>query len=367
MIRLPSRPLLLLILAACRTSAGEHAAPPPAASDDVRIEPQSYGYVELDTVRPRPERVVAVLPARLALDEDRTVRITSPVEGRIRTLLAAPGDIVARDQVLAEIASTDAATAASDLAKARAALEQADAALARAHDLYDHQVIARKELEQAIADQAQAAAERDRAQQRATLLGPMPAGDVYSLRAPFGGEVIERAANPGAEVRPDAPEPLFTLSDLDTLWLTASVYERDIPLIHRGDRMLLTTDAAPGRRLVATISYVSAALDPATRTAVIRAVLPNPGRVLRAEASGEASILVRDTSRQPAVPSEALVTRGDGSIVFVYAGPGHFVARPVTVLDDDGQFATIASGVTSGEIVAGRGALLLAGELSGAH
>lgn len=361
--------LALLLLPACR--ARPEASPDAAASrrpDEVTIEPASYAYVELDTVHARTERVIAVLPAHVALDEEHTVRVFPPVTGRIRTLNAAPGDPVTAGQALAHITSGDLAQATSDLAKAEAVLSQSDAALTRAQDLFDHHILAGKDLEQARSDEAQARAERDRARQRADLLGAgSSSGDDFVLRSPIAGEVIDRSANPGAEVRPDAAVPLFTVSALDTLWLTAGVYERDLASVRPGERLAFTTDAMPGRRFTATVQYVSGALDPATRTATLRASLPNPGRVLRAETFGEASLLAHDAGGVPAVPSEALITRGNGTIVFVRESAGRFLARPVTVTDDDGQFATVSSGLQVGDVIAGRGALLLANELPGSR
>ena len=83
----------------------------PAATDEVRMEPRSpkLAFLGYDTVRGRSERVVAVLPAQLVMDEDHTVRVLSPVTGRIGRLLASQGDHVDAGQPLALITSSDLA------------------------------------------------------------------------------------------------------------------------------------------------------------------------------------------------------------------------------------------------------------------
>lgn len=359
---------LMLTLAGCGTSehASARAAAPPAPGEVV-LGPTSpkLRYLSVEPVALRGDRVVAVLPAQLVMNENHSVRVFSPVTGRITSVLTELGAQVTRGTALARITSSDAAQASSDLARATAAAAQTSASLARAQDLYAHHIIALKDLEVARSDQAQGLAELARARSRTQFLGtgPTPSGD-FVLRAPIGGIVVDRSANPGAEVRPDAQVPLFSISDLSTLWLVASVPQRDLPHARRGDRLSFTTDAAPGRTFVGTISYVGDALDPQTRTAILRAVLPDPTHTLRPMTSGEARLLTSDTSAAPgvAVPTMSLVTRGPAMMVFVETIPGHFQKRIVTVADDDGITATISSGLAPGERVVTRGALLLASE-----
>ena len=362
--------LLLGGVAACRGTEGARPAAEAPPNGEVRFEPDSPSlkYLTVDTVRLRQERVVSVLPARLVMDEDHTVRVLPPVTGRIQSLDVEPGDPVREGQPLAHILSSDFAQAASDLAKAQAALNQMETALARARDLYEHHVIALKELEQARSDEAQARAEAERAQARVRLLGGNGGaeGSVFVLRSPLAGEVVERTANPGQEVRPDAAVPLFTVSLLDTLWLTAGVYQRDLALVRRGNRLVFRTDAVPGQRFTATVRYVSASLDPQTRTATLRAALPNPGQILKPEMFGEARLMAPEPNGAVVVPSGALVTRGTQVLVFVQRGPGRFVPREVTVADDDGETAAIASGLERGELVVTRGSILLAAQSGGA-
>lgn len=356
-------------LAGCRPPANAPAEAPSAPPGEVRLPPGSpqLAYLTVDSVTRRTERVVAVLPAQLVPDENHTVRVASPVNGRVRRVEVRSGDHVRPGQPLARIASSDVGQAQSDLLKAEAALAQATAALARSRDLYEHRVIALKDLQQAESEAAQARAERDRAAARVRLLGARStelASD-FVLRAPIGGEVIERGVAPGSEVRADNLQALFTISSLDTLWLVASVYQRDLALVRPGDQLVFTTDAAPGRRFTATVQYVSATLDPPTRTATIRATLPNPDHALRTQVFGDARLVVPDTDSAAVVPVDALVTHAGETVVWVEEGPRRFARRPVAVADDDGQTAAIARGLRAGERIVTRGSLLLEADASG--
>lgn len=362
---------ITLLTAACalgacaRKPAAANEPPPPTLDGDVVIDSGSakLAAIDVDTARVARERAVAMLPAQVALDEDHTVRVFSPVTGRIRTLLAEPGVRVASGDALARITSSDMAQAVSDQAKSAAALTQTSAALTRAEALYEHKVIALKDLEQARSDAAQARAEDARARQRTAQLGGSDVidGD-FVLRSPIGGMVIDRSANAGAEVRPDAAVPLFTISSLDTLWLLASAPQRDLGNVHVGAHLTFATDAAPGRTFDARVTYVGDQLDPVTRTTTVRASIVNADRRLRAMVVGVARLMAADQSARVVVPTRALVTSGTEVVVFVEKSRGRFERRVVLVDDDDGTTATIREGLRAGERVVTRGSVLLSAE-----
>lgn len=363
--------LLWVAASACHGAARPAEARDALPDGEVHIATDSpkLHALAIEAARPQTERVVATLPALVVPDEDHTVRVASPVTGRIVSLDVSAGDRVVAGQPLAHIRSVDAVQATSDAMKAQAAWTTARGALARVTDLYEHKVSAARELEQAKSDEAQAHAEYERARARARQLG-MAGGSVsdsYVLRAPNAGVVVERTANPGAEVRSDNGQTLFAISALDAVWLTVSVPQRDLAQVHRGARLRFRTDAAPGRTFEARISFVSDALDPQSRTATARAVIANPGEALRVQASGEAQLVVSERTDAVTVPTRALVTHGAETVVFVEAAPGRFVRHAVTVRDDNGTSATIASGLAAGERVVTSGSLLLAAEADRTH
>ena len=351
------------------TPRAAQAADAPAGPDEVRIDTASgkLAYIKVESPTLRRERVIAALPAQVVMDEDRTVRVLTPVAGRIASLDAAMGDEVAAGAALAHIISGDLAQAVSDLAKARAAAAQTEAALARAQDLYQHRVASLRDLEQARSDDQQARAELARARARLAALGTDggqegAVSSQYVLRAPIKGVVVDRTANPGGEVRPDVATPLFTITSLDVVWLAASVYQHDLGSIRRGVKLLFTTDAVPGHEFQATVTYVSGTLDPQTRTALVRAEMPNAGHLLRPQETGTARVLAPEISPVLVVPTRALVTHGTSTVVYIEVSPGRYLRRAVTVGDDDGSTAVITSGIGPNDRVVVDGSLFLEGE-----
>ena len=137
--------------------------------------------------------VAEPLNGRIAYNEDLTVRVSSPIAGRILSLKAVPGDGVKVGQVLATIDAPDLAAAVADLRKAEADESRKKLSLERSQKLFDAEVVSRKDLESAVADQAAARAETQRAQLRLRNLTPAGGSDGrgLELRSPVNGVVAD--------------------------------------------------------------------------------------------------------------------------------------------------------------------------------
>lgn len=360
----------LTLLAACG-----HETPPPAAVAP-KIEGErvifAAGSPQLGRLKSEPIDMARhnriKVPGRLAWDEAQTVRVFSPLAGRIQRLLAEPGKPVAAGGPLARIASPDFGQAQAEARGAQAAYAVADKALVRARELHEQGVVAAKDLQSAEADFVRAAAERDRTAARARLWGDGAVIDGYELRAPIGGLVVERNANPGQEVRPDQNAPgspaLFVISDPTRLWVQLDLPESAIARVVPGTSFKLLAPSLDGEPPVGRIDFVADALDPVSRTTRARGSVANPERRLKAEMFVQAEIEVagRDMVH---VPATAVILLGKSQHVFLDEGNGRFVRRRITAREGDGGVMDVADGLAAGERVVVDGALLLQQFLAG--
>jgi membrane fusion protein, heavy metal efflux system len=353
----------LLLAAGC---AREHR---PADPPGPRIEGDRIVYApnaaELASLTAAPAQAAPVgtvrTTGRLAWDEDRTARVFPPVGGRVRQLLADLEQRVARGTPLAAVESPDFGQAQADAARARTDLAAAERNLERVRDLFAHAAAPRKDVEAAQADRDRAQVEAERTSSRLTLLGGT-AGKVdqrFVLRSPIAGVVVDRAINPGLEVRTDAQAPLFVISDPARLWVFLDVVEQDLAQVRRGLPLVLRCNAYPQRTFNGVVEVVGDALDPATRTVKARGSLANPQRLLKAEMYVE--VEVADPSRRPGleVPSVAVVAEGPQRYVFVEESPGTFRRRAVTAGAERGGNTQILGGLAAGQRVVVEGSLLL--------
>lgn len=328
---------------------------------------EQLSYLDIAPVEELAAPSIQALPGKLAFDEDVTVRVFSPVTGRVVELVAKPGAEVKAKDVLAWLSSPDFAQARADARKAQADLAMKQKALARAQELTTLGVLARKDLESAQADLGQAQAELDRAQSVLKNLDPTGNDVRYALRAPIAGILVDRTINPGQEVRPDAQTPLFILTDPNRLWATFELSEQDMAKVHNGQAIRIDVDAISAKHFAGRIIYVGAALDPATRRINVRAVVNQPDPRLKPEMFARISPLDDDAHREIAVPNSALVSIGLHHYVFVEEAPGTLKRREVQLGVIGDRVAYVKVGLKAGERVVTRGAVLLNAELGQAE
>ena len=311
-----------------------------------------------------PVPLAEPLNGRITYNESVTARVSSPIAGRIIALKLLPGDPVKVGDSLLTLDSPELAQAAADLTKARADETRKRLAFERAQKLLEGDVLPRKDFESAEADLMQARAEAERAQRRLRNLAPAGgASEHYVLRAPVSGIISERKANPGMEVRPDLPDPLFVVTDPTRLWVMIDLPERNLSKVQPGHPVAVEVDAWPGERFPGTVEKVGETLDPATRRIQVRCSLPNPARRLKPEMYARVTLLADANQRALRVPNGALITEGLYSYLFAEKSVGVFEKRRVSLRLHDRDYSYVASGLNPGERVVVGGALLLNSEL----
>jgi cobalt-zinc-cadmium efflux system membrane fusion protein len=353
-----------------------HAADQPAAAPAQASPPEPgvlrypAGAPQLASLRSAvaqalPLPVSEPLNGRLALDENRTARISSPIAGRVLNVRAEVGDRVARNAVLLQADAPELGAAEADWRKAQADEMRKKLAFERARTLLVHEVVPKKDLEAAEADYRQALAETRRAAQRMKNLHASGAENgSFSLRTPVAGVVVERQVTPGMELRPDLPNPLFVVADPSRLWLLVDVPERSLARIHPGQKVSLETDAYPDARFAATVERVGFALDPNTRRVQVRCTVENADGRLRPEMFARVSFLSDNSRSAVAVPNTGLVIEGLNSYAFVEKSPGVFEKRLVGLALRGRDLSYVESGLQAGERVVVEGALLLNAEMA---
>lgn len=346
------------------------AAPVQLNARELRFPADSaqLTFIKVQAVEALPEPLLDPLSARIAYDENHTVRVSSPIAGRVTRIFVEPGDRVDAGQTLVLLDAPDFASATADAAKSRADLQLKQRAYARANELFSAEVIARKELESAESDLRQSEAEQNRASMRLRNLDPnlkSVAAGGYALRSPIAGVVAERTVNPGSEVRPDAPNPLFVVTDAAHLWVIVDLPERSLGALRPGQGVEVEVDAYPDRRFPARVAAVGEVLDPATRRVQVRCVLNNPQRLLKPEMYARVTPLAESRAKLPRIPNSALLTVGLYSFLFVEKEPGVYERRQVTLGLQGRSDSYVKQGLAGGERVVTAGALLLNSELTG--
>jgi cobalt-zinc-cadmium efflux system membrane fusion protein len=352
------------LLAACHSQeeAPKQAAP-NIPKDEVWLSANSpkRGYIREAVVAASPRPLMDPVAGKVAYDETTTVRVSSPIAGRVTGDIAALGARVRAGAALATLDSPELGQAQADYAKAQADLQLAEHAFQREQGLIEAGVAPRKDYEQAQDALAGARSEAERARLKLANLGVRGAHEDnrFTLHAPIAGEITERNINPGMEVRPDLAAPLFVLSDLSRVWVLMDVFEKDIGLIHAGMQVLASVQAFSGQTFTGTVDYIGRVVDDNTHTVKVRCLLPNPDKKLLPAMYAAVEVQSDPGDTAIIVPLAALFTEGESDWLFVAIGDGRYQKRAVKVGLRFKDKAVISEGLKSGERLVVDGALLL--------
>ena len=366
-----------LAAAGCKSAPSEPAAAqPPNGEVWVTDQQLTDGHIAIQPVGVHAVGNDVVTSGKVTFDDLRVAHIFSPVTGRVSRILADPGARVKKGAPLCAIQSPDVGNAFADLGKAEAELTAAQHDFQRQKDLYEAHAGSQKDFESAQDSFSKAKAEMERSRQKARLFrggGTDAVTQEFVLRAPIEGEVIARNVNPGAEVQGQysggsAAAELYTIGELDRVWVIADVFEMDLARLKKGALVTIKVVAYPDQVFTGVVDWISDLLDPTSRTARVRCEVENPKRQLKPEMYATVTIGVPG-AQALAVPLTAMLRLADQTIVFVEEGRTpdgrlRFVRRVVSAGDDEGtSMVPIAHGLTAGERVVTSGAILLSGML----
>jgi membrane fusion protein, heavy metal efflux system len=330
------------------------------------IPQDQMSHVQVVTVEPTKLTRTLRLTGAVAYNAFNTTPVITQVGGPVSRILVVPGQHVKAGQPMLDVSSPDYSQLLDAYLKAADSFRLADKNWARAQDLYQHHAIAQRDLEQAESDRNQAQADLNAADQGMRILGIKNPGDLAKapssalipVLAPIGGEVVERLVSPGQVVLAGQTQA-FTISDLNTVWVLANVYQADLADVRTGDDVVVQTDAYPGS-FHGRISYVSPALDPNTRTLQARIVVDNPGEKLKRDMYCTVTVTAGSIPNAIAVPDSS-VLRDDNNQPFVYLaiGANQFGRRDVEIGQSLEGKTQILRGLSPGEKVVGDGSLFL--------
>jgi cobalt-zinc-cadmium efflux system membrane fusion protein len=369
--------VLAIVPLGCRRGAGartETRAEPPLGEVWLTDAQVAEAKLKVEPLDEQEIDDVVLTSGKLTFDDAHVNHVFSPVSGHVTQIKATVGQRVKTGDVLAVLESPDIGLASADLHKAEADRITAEHDLERQKELLAAHATSQRDYEQADDAYRKARAEVERAKQKASLFragSGTGVTQVYSLRAALDGEVVARNVSPGGEVQGQygggAAVELFTVGELDHLWVVADVHEMDTGRVKVGSKVSIKLFAMPNKAFPAKIEWVSGTLDPSTRTAKVRCVLDNSERLFKPEMYATLFIAV-DERKALAIPRTALLRLGEQTAVFVEKGRAPdgrrvFARVPVSVDETEGsKWLPVARGLERGAHVVTEGAILLAGE-----
>ena len=374
--------------AAPEESEAEEAAE-SASGDVVTISDEVRETIGL-AVTPAEERPFAAMLQTTGVvmpNETRVAHVRPLAPGRVEQVHVRTGDRVAAGQALVTYDNIEMGQLTGEYRAAAAAVERAEAdadvsrrAVERAGRLVESGGISRAEYERRDAEHKRALAgiSTERAamanveqklrrfgvtSNELSKLGTGDAGGASRgvLRAPFAGVVTATNVAPGEAI--DTQMELLTVADLANVWVLGDIYQKDLGAVRRGQEALVTVESYPGETFSGRITNISDVLDPASRTAKVRAEVPNRDGRLKLNMFVNMQVPTGDTRSTIVVPSVAIQEINEQPVVFVQAGDDRYEKRVVTVGPAQRDVVPVLDGLKPGERVVTTGAFMLKSKL----
>lgn len=364
--------LLLALSAACSSNTPGGSADATAAAakpSALTVTEDQRKRLHIETLEPVTFRPEVEATGNVAFNADHSTQVLSPISGPATRVVVLPGAIVTKGQPIAFVSSPDFASAVADYRKALTAHRNAKRIADRDSALFKNDALARADLEQAQADLAASEADLDAAVQAMRALGvdqsqidAVRDGKTVAIeaviRAPIDGTVVEKFISDG-QLLQAGTTPCFTIANLETMWVMASVFTADLKDVAVGQAVKILTDAS-AKPVTGRVDYVASLVDPGTKAVQVRIVSPNEGGALRRDMFVKVLITSAHEHRGLLAPASA-VLRDDQNLpfVFVAAANNTFARRRVDLGTRVGDQYEITSGLTANERVVSDGALFL--------
>lgn len=322
----------------------------------------------------------SVLDATGYVTARREATVSAQITGTLTQVLIEEGDHVKEGQVLGRLDDTAQkaalAQAQAQLSSAQALLVQFEAQLAqdqrdakRDADLVGRKLISEQAVEQARTLVATEAAQVESQHKQIELAAANVRAaqvqlDYCTVRAPFTGVVIAKAAQVGEIVSPFSAGGGFTrtgigtLVDMDSLEVEVDVNEAYINRVEPGQRVESVLNAYPDWRIPSHVIAIIPTADRAKATVKVRIgldlkdarIVPDMGVRVSFLEEGKATPAQAAPRRAVLVPATSLRRDGAQDVIFV-AQDGHAQRRTVTLGGSVGDSREVTSGVIAGEAV----------------
>ncbi|WP_211352043.1 efflux RND transporter periplasmic adaptor subunit [Dinghuibacter silviterrae] len=361
-----NKPLALLcVIAVFFSTACHHEDDKPTPASDYYTLPDSLAKtLDVAPVRSCPMVNAITLTGKISFNNDNVVKIYPMVSGNMSGVNVALGDYVHAGEDLGVIRSSEMAGYTRDLVNAQTNIQITKRNLDAEQDLFKGGLASQSDVIAADAAYKQAQSELARAQQVLAINGGGATQGLMTVKSPIDGFVVEKFVTNNQAIRADNGTNLFTISDLNNVWILANVYESNIQNVHLGDSATITTLSYPGKVFKGKVDKISNVLDPTNKVMSVRVVLSNPGYLLKPEMFASVTISNKTNQQSLCVPSSALIFDNSQYFVLVVGDKHQVQMHKVTVINSVGDQTYISSGVNEGDKVLASQALLIYAQLN---
>jgi membrane fusion protein, heavy metal efflux system len=292
--------------------------------------------VTYDTLRSEMVNTELTLSGKIAFNEDHIAKIFPLVSGHVSDVKVSLGDYVKKGTVLAEIRSSDMANYFNEFRSSQSELAIAGKNLEVISNMRSSGVSSEKDWLVAQNEYQKALAQYNKIKEVLKINGSSfppndSTGSGHVIIAPISGFIAEKNITIGMDLRPDANDNLFTISDLKDVWATANVFETDIAKIQVGSSAEVITLSYPDKKFSGRVERISNILDPETKVMSVKIHLENKDFILKPGMFAHITIRLPEDKKMLALKSNSVIYDDNKSYVLRFRGKCNITIQQVTI------------------------------------
>ncbi|RZK93208.1 MAG: efflux RND transporter periplasmic adaptor subunit, partial [Pedobacter sp.] len=315
-----------------------------ACSSDKGTMPLAQGInADFINVHPNDSHLQKRYPG--TIEGTVNVDIKAQVSGYLETIFVKEGDYVTKGQsmfkIKSEVYGEQVNNSAATLKSALAAQSAAAIEVEKIKPLVEGKVVSDIQLKTAEANYQAAVAQV--AQAKAALGSSKINADFAVIKAPVSGYIGRIPNRVGNLVTPADPTPLTTLSEINNVLVYFSMSEADFIEFTRDRKtdkglntvQMITADGAQYEH-AGKLELASGNIDRTTGSIALKAVFPNPDKLLRAGGSARI-ILDKKVNAALTIPMACVKDLQDKYFVFVLADSNKVAMKPIEIMGSTGE------------------------------
>ncbi len=322
------------------------------------LDKELKSKISIEEVKAEPVATGVHLMGSVEANADKQVTYSSLTNGVVNNVFFSLGDKVQRGQVLAEVKSVELNSLQSESGSIVQQIKIAERKLESLKDLHADGMSSARELQEAQGELDILKSEQRKTSANMSLYNASASKGVFQLKAPSSGVITAKHIAPGTQLNSES-ESLFTVSNLDEVWVMANIYTSNIAEIKEGMPVDITTLSYPGKIFRGKVSVLSQVMDNDSKVLQARIVMPNKDLLLKPGMMVDITALKNETTMQVCLPEAALVFDNNEYYVLVYKEDCSIEVRKVNAGNRNNSKIYITEGVAPGEKIITRNHLLI--------
>ena len=344
-------------------SCGDKTPEPPAEKQPYCLDENFKEKLEFNTATMQPVTEGIHLTGVVETNPDKVIHFISLAGGIISKAYFSLGDEVKEGQVLADLRSTELSSLKSEQKNIDTQIQVAQMRLQSVESMYEDGIASEKDLLEARSELNIHRSEKQKITSNLNIFSASAERGVFQIKAPTSGIITAKSIASGTQITAEG-DPLFTISDLNEVWVMVDIYATNVQHIETGMDVNISILSYPDTTFKGKIGAISQVLDSEAKVVKARVVLENKDLRLKPGMMVDVIALKDKKMEAIGIPTESLVFDNNKNYVVVYKDDCDLQRRKVEILSSNNGTTFIESGLSENDKVVSKNQLLVYDQLN---